>query len=87
MSRYIDAEPLEHRSPKLRTLILEQPTADVEPIRHGQWIKAVLTYESNDNIWIYSDTSAECDQCHKVIFDGWGMNYCPNCGAKMDGEE
>lgn len=87
MSRYIDAEPLEHRSPKLRTLILEQPTVDVEPVRHGQWIKAVLIYEPDYSVWSYSDASAECDQCHKVTFNGWGMNYCPNCGAKMDKEE
>ena len=27
----------------------------------------------------------ECDQCHT----DWGgaVNYCPNCGAKMEGEE
>lgn len=74
MSRYIDAEPLEHRSPKLRALILEQPTADVEPVRHGRW----------------EGKTYKCSLCGKWIDPLQGdadMNYCPNCGAKMDGEE
>ena len=74
MSRYIDAEPLEKRSPKLRALILEQPTADVEPVRHGRWIGK--TYK--------------CSLCGKWIDPLQGdadMNYCPNCGARMDRQE
>lgn len=84
MSRYIDAEPLEHRSPKLRALILEQPTADVEPIKHGHWEVVSDGYggkayicecsECTDTVWVYKDADRK-----------W--NYCPNCGAKMDGEE
>ena len=61
---------------------LEQvPSADVVEVKHGKWIKA-----TDDGVWSYADAYAECDQCHKVIFNGWSMNYCPNCGAKMDGE-
>ena len=74
MSRYIDAEPLEHRSPKLRALILEQPTADVEPVRHGHW----------------EGKTYKCSLCGKWVDPLQGdadMNYCPNCGARMDGEE
>lgn len=75
MSRYIDAESLEHRSPKLRALILEQPTADVEPVRHSMWRVA-----STD-----PDKEYECMRCKKAV--GWKYLYCPNCGAKMDEEE
>ena len=76
MSRYIDAEPLEHRSPKLKALILEQPTADVEPVRHGYW-----------------DNDMECSICgclapvSHVTGEEYAYEYCPNCGAKMDGKE
>ena len=44
----------------------------------GEWIKA-----KNDGVWSYSEAYAECDQCHKVVFNGWKMNFCPNCGASM----
>lgn len=48
-----------------------QPAADVVEVRHGRWIK----HEGYD----------ECEACHaKVIY---GSNYCPNCGALMDGKE
>ena len=44
----------------------------------GKWVEAV-----KDGVLSYTDVYAMCDQCHKVKFNGWGMNYCPNCGAKM----
>ena len=45
---------------------------DVAPIRHGHWI---------DNK--HTDT-AICSECKCVFTDE--TKYCPNCGAKMDGE-
>ena len=48
----------------------------------GEWIKAV-----DDGVWSFTDAYAECDQCHKVTFNGWNSNYCPNCGARMNGGE
>ena len=52
--------------------------ADVVPVRHGHWIsKNPRSYE-----WIFV-----CSNCGYV--DGYPFNdrhnYCPNCGAKMDG--
>ena len=47
------------------------PTADVESVEHGHWI---------DNK--HTDT-AICSECKCVFTDE--TNYCPNCGAKMDG--
>ena len=57
-------------------------TEEAEPVRHGKWKKS--------GNWgrVY-----KCDQCGNYLdFDGvnagrGGANYCPNCGAKMDGEE
>lgn len=53
-------------------------SADVVPVRHGHWIsKNPHGYE-----WIFV-----CSNCDYV--DGYPFNerpnYCPNCGAKMDG--
>ena len=47
------------------------PTADVAEVKHGEWIE--IDY---GNTFI-------CDQCN-VRFKN-NLNYCPNCGAKMNG--
>lgn len=60
------------------------PAADVAPVRHGQWICIRKGYEEY-----------ECSVCHGMdsnCSDYYGshvvteQDYCPNCGAKMDGE-
>ena len=54
-------------------LIDEIPAADVAPVRHGRWIM------HDDEFGL----TCECSVCHiETMGDG---NYCPNCGAKMDG--
>lgn len=57
-------------------LIDEQPTVDAEPVRHGKWYTA-----EKYNGYLYWN----CDQCHQH-FTSQKSNFCPNCGAKMDGE-
>ena len=56
------------------------PSADVAPVRHGRWI-----YHMDD---LYPEESTmECSVCGDFIFiRGESDNYCPNCGARMDGE-
>ena len=52
------------------------PTVDIVPVVHGRW-------ETNSD---RPDTLI-CSIC-KCGFDMWKHdphNYCPNCGAKMDG--
>lgn len=57
--------------------IVAMPPADVAPVRHGRWI----------------DGDPYCPICRKDKFRGldadiwadWQPDYCPNCGAKMDG--
>lgn len=51
---------------------------DVQLVKHGRWI-----FNKPPDDWIMSLYT--CDQCGHVE-DG-KPNYCPNCGAKMDGEE
>ena len=58
-------------------IITDLPTADVTPVRHGRW-------ETNSD----RPDSLICSVC-KCGFDMWKHdphNYCPNCGAKMDGD-
>ena len=59
----------------INMIIDETPTVDAEPVRHGHWNK----YPTTDGWDI-----AECSECgHCGIIE---HNYCPDCGAKMDGD-
>ena len=50
------------------------PPADVQEVRHGYWLKKYNTYPR------YLCT------CCNYLFNNKGYKYCPECGAKMDGE-
>ena len=54
------------------------PAADVSPVRHGRWVK-----EKTD-VLIHWHCSA-CEECYYL--DMPNAEYCPHCGAKMDGGE
>ena len=91
MSRLIDADELKKRvcsyNPVKYTYeygdvisvedIDNAPTIDAEPVRHGKWIDDGITSHSRcsacDKEWYWFDNCME----------DW--NYCPNCGAKIDG--
>ena len=67
--------------------ILNAPAANVAPVRHGQWIS--LTECANEGVY--------CSICKKKVWKSdyalcshksrnkLRSDYCPNCGAKMDG--
>ena len=64
-----------------------EPAADVAPVRHGRWIS--LTECANEGVY--------CSICKKKVWKSdyalcshksrnkLRSDYCPNCGAKMDG--
>lgn len=54
------------------------PTADVAPVVHGRW------EEASDGDGIICPF-CRTDFC-TIIYDTEHFNYCPNCGAKMDGD-
>lgn len=55
-----------------------------EPVQHGEWILNPCN--------LYNDATWVCSVCENewVLIDGTPldnqMNYCPKCGARMDGE-
>ena len=57
-------------------IINEQPTADVQEVKHGEWQEDVL-----DNI-ICSACGESFNICDN---DTERFIYCPSCGARMDG--
>ena len=56
-------------------IINEQPTADVQEVKRGEWKEDVL-----DNI-VCSTCGESFNICDN---DTERFIYCPNCGAKMD---
>ena len=60
-------------------VIREQPSADVQEVRHGYWKK-----EKNDVL-----THWHCTVCEKCYYLDKPKDafYCPHCGARMDGKE
>ena len=58
--------------------IKKMPAADVAPVKHGHWVK------EKPDVLIYWHCSV-CKNCYYL--EEPNANYCPNCGAKMDGGE
>ena len=62
--------------------ILDAPAADVTTVRHGRWVQVICHEEFEDG---FVDRVKECcSACHAPNGQRT-TNYCPNCGAKMDG--
>ena len=60
--------------------ILNQfPAADVAPVRHGRW-------EKQSGLYSCSECGMTCPyDVQADVIEYWACNYCPHCGAKMDG--
>lgn len=63
----------------INDLIMKQPAVDVAPVKHGEWTTI--------------DGISRCSECGYIplydnaIDDLFYSDYCPYCGAKMDGEK
>ena len=60
-------------------ILSDMPTVDAVEVVHGRW-------EKRTDVFGF----VRCSNCHDCnIYDDWAdgkkWNYCPNCGAKMDG--
>lgn len=62
----------------IQYFVEKMPAADVAPVVHGRWTDT--GNEILDNIY----AGWKCSLCG-YIFCGDNTNFCPNCGAKMDG--
>ena len=56
-------------------IVDEVPAADAAPVVHGHWIR------QDESFTRFKCSNPECGIENCSGFE----NYCPNCGAKMDG--
>ena len=70
----------------IREEIGKIPAADVAPVVHGHWDcipNQYMAVASKDGK--YFGNATVCSVCHEVNPNAYKTNYCPNCGAKIDG--
>ena len=80
MPRYIDAEKIKYTEyingdvTVSKDLVEKIPTADVQEVRHGKWE-------------LIEKNVSKCSVCGctRNIKTQFGWNFCPVCGAKIDG--
>lgn len=75
-----------------KRLLAEIPAADVAPVVHGRWIPSESDFDDDDTLFDVEEwCDWQCSSCREDICYEDPMpprllpNYCPNCGAKMDG--
>lgn len=76
-------EPTDAHYPGWYASILKGlPSADVAPVVHGRWI------ESKEHFYLQNGckewTNFYCSECDAP--NNSPTNYCPNCGARMEGD-
>lgn len=75
---YVDdaKRAIEHYDPAFSYVIDNIPKVDAVEVVHSKWT-------------LNDDGSGTCKHCHRTTKDCWDwenwLNYCPNCGAQMDG--
>ena len=94
MAEYIEREEIMNRlfteyatdsKANVFELIRSIPASDVQPVKHGYW-EEVTDYGG------WGDTHYRCSVCGEEWYleDGKpkdnNMNFCPRCGARMDGD-
>jgi hypothetical protein len=63
----------------------DAPTVEAVPVRHGYWVIA----DADKGEYLCSvcgETDTDCSDRY-ANHNVFGQSYCPNCGAKMDGDE
>lgn len=63
---------------ELCNMLAALPAVDAAPVVHGKWKLVGADKHGRGGIFV----CLACDKCYPFTRD-----YCPNCGAKMNGEE
>jgi len=74
----------EYLTTQIRGMLMDVPSADVAPVRHGKYIGTEFDGYA-DGCPVYYEW--KCSECGCVFEEEEPTyNYCPNCGARMDEE-
>lgn len=83
MAKYIDADKILQKLPddlpykaSVKRVLIQAPMEDVVEVKHGEWIATGV-----ETLFL---REFKCSRCSAKQLGS--DNYCPNCGAKMDGE-
>lgn len=83
MSICLDVDECNHKRSQREIdleLIKSISVADVQPVVHGRWISIGHKLSRICSV-------CNCDEPYKFADDDANVyDYCPNCGARMDGE-
>lgn len=94
-NRYLDAPSLYYpmymtqlnERTYFKHIIADFPAADVELVRHGQWIYNIESGEYLCSACGENALSFRKDTLYGLdLYETCLTDYCPNCGAKMDEE-
>lgn len=81
---YYDTPDINLSADKLEAALLGLPSADVVPVVHGLWDDSGRYTFPNGN------TAVRCTICgcelEESEYHMYDWNYCPICGARMDGD-
>lgn len=95
---YYNTPDIDLSCEKFEAAILKIPSSDVEPVKHGRWEWfEEWSYSTPEHSAECDDCGWRCSECKTKLEDmvnGYyddsyevpQLNYCPNCGARMDGE-
>ena len=73
----LDFDEVQETKRELLRMIMEQPTVDAVPVRHGKWEKIPSSYE-------VTYACSECgEKTDETIMGLPRYVYCPMCGARM----
>lgn len=81
---------VEYSESDIGYMIRKRPTIAAVLPMHGKWIDAYGNYQTAECSKCGRQLEADIDgESNKMLFDGFKQffNYCPNCGARMDGVE
>lgn len=70
-----DIHPLDYNGQGIVERIKAIPAADVVEVRHGRWLIKTIR----------GDKRTVCSECLSETGTCYEDNFCPHCGAVMDG--
>ena len=81
----VAAEPTKHQDTESWRTTATEGVGEYAPIKHGRWIRCHELRHTIDGRVL--DGYSECSVCGELYPLYPEYNYCPNCGARMDGGE